>query len=145
MHIPTELITLLALLFGVLSFFLGWYWQGKNTDKQIKNNKELQANNDLSKEFEKLWNKCTELDKDLNQKCTDIEKDFNKFKTYAAGNYVQQTKLTQELKDLKAEIKDDFNAQDELQKQRFDELTKNVDELKAQINSLIQQLVTKAS
>lgn len=134
MHISTEFITLLAFLFAVVSFFVGWYWQGKNTDKQINNNKQVQANNDQAKEFEKLWNKCS-----------DLEKDFNKFKTYAAGNYVQQAKLTQELKDLKAEIKDDFNAQDELQKQRFDELTKNVDELKAQINLLIQQLVNKAS
>lgn len=125
---------LISVVVAVVSFIGGTYWNSKNTDKQINNNKQVQASNDQAKEFEKLWNKCT-----------DLEKEFNKFKTYAAGNYVQQGKLTQELKDLKAEIKDDFNAQDELQKQRFDELTKNVDELKAQINLLIQQLVNKAS
>jgi len=134
MQISTEVLALLTFIFSVASFFVGWFWQSKNTEKQIKSNEQAQANNDQSKEFDKLW-----------LKCTDLEKDFNKFKTYAAGNYVQQGKLTQEIKDLKAEIKDDFNAQDELQKQRFDELTKNVDELKAQINLLIQQLVNKAS
>jgi len=101
----------LIALFGVLVTIAVAFVAGQRMNRQ-------EDKTDSAADREKLWTKVNALD----------EK-FNSFKTYAAGNYVQQAKFSQELKDLKTEIKEDFKEQEGRQKQLFDEMKSYISQL----------------